>query len=92
MRLPWLLYAQYVAPSDEDSTETIEDIMGAEKLVPLPAARRRRGLSGFVNGLDGVLNTLEFCRDGVPREELRSRLQMKTAVFNKSSSSPNKPH
>jgi len=89
MRLPWLLYAQFIAPEDETSTETIETITGTEKLRPLPAARRRRGLSGFVNGLDGILNVLEFCRDGVPREELRNHIKSLNPNLKESSISIN---
>ena len=39
-------------------------------LVPLPAARRRRGLTAIKGLFQGVLSTLEFVRPGVTREEL----------------------
>ena len=69
MRLPWLLFKYYVAPSDEAPTESTTEIPGAEKLVPLTAARRRRGLTGVTGGFQAVLSILEFCRDGVSRED-----------------------
>jgi 5-methylcytosine-specific restriction enzyme B len=43
---------------------------GAERLVPLPAARRRRGLTSISGYLTPVMGTLEFVREGVSREEL----------------------
>ncbi len=75
MRLPWLLYTHYVAPSDDEETESREPIPGSEKLVPLPAARRRRGLTGVRGGFPSVLNILEFCRDGVSRDDLKNHIR-----------------
>ena len=62
MRLPWLLFTHYVAPSGED-------------LVPLPPARRRKGLTGISGGRQALLNILEFCRDGATREDLKSHIK-----------------
>ena len=75
MRLPWLLFKYYVAPSEEAPTESTTGIPGEEKLVPLPAARRSRGLTGVTGGFQAVLNILEFCRDGVSREDLKSHIR-----------------
>lgn len=75
LRLPWLLFSNYVAPSEEEPTESTSDIPGEERLVPLPAARRRRGLTGFTGGFQAVLNILEFCRDGATREDLKSQIR-----------------
>ena len=75
MRLPWLLYQHYVAPSDEDRTVSPSVLPGEEKLVPLPAARRRKGLTGVSGGRQALLNILEFCRDGVTREALVSHVK-----------------
>ena len=63
MRLAWLLYARYVEGSKPPP------------LVPLPAARRSRGLTGITGGFQATLNILEFCRDGVPREDLTSHIR-----------------
>ena len=75
MRLPWMLFEYYVAQSVEVPTESKTGIPSEEKLAPLPAARRRRGLSGMTGGLQAVLNILEFCRDGVSREDLKSHFK-----------------
>lgn len=60
--LAWMLYARFVQPPTEPPP--------GEKLVPLPAARRRRGLTAIRGLFSGVLSTLEFVRDGVTRAEL----------------------
>ena len=43
--------------------------------MPLPAARRRRGLTAIRGLFPGVLSTLEFVKDGVTRTELLDFLQ-----------------
>ena len=67
--LAWMLYARFVKPT-EDTTEP--DIRPDEeaRLVPLPAVRRRRGLTAIRGLFPGVLSTLEFVRDGVTRDAL----------------------
>ena len=72
MRLPWMLFEYYVAQSVEAPTETTTAILGEEKLVPLPAVMRRRGLTTMAVGFQSVLNILESCRDGVSHEDLMS--------------------
>lgn len=70
MALPWMLYARYVLPPTDQRTEE-ETRPGREtKLLPLPAARRRRGLTALKGLFPSVLSTLEFVRRGVTREEL----------------------
>lgn len=67
--LPWMLYAQFVqAPTEvtEKITPTVDDT----KLIPLPAPRRRRGLTAIKGLFPGILSTLEFVRDGVTRPQL----------------------
>jgi hypothetical protein len=70
MCLPWMLYERYVQPPPDQRTE--EEIrLGREtRLLPLPAVRRRRGLTAIKGLFPGVLSTLEFVRKGVTREEL----------------------
>jgi len=75
MRLPWLLYTHYVAQSDEERTESRSGTPGKETLVPLPAARRRKGLTGVTGGRQALLNILEFCRDGAAREDLKNHVK-----------------
>jgi 5-methylcytosine-specific restriction protein B len=67
--LPWMLYARFAQPPTEITEK--ETSPGAEtKLLPLPAARRRRGLTAIRGLFPGVLSALEFVRDGVTRPEL----------------------
>ena len=67
MALAWLLYTRYV----QDAAEITEPEPGdRSRLLPLPAARRRRGLTAIRGLFPGVLSTLEFVRDGVTREEV----------------------
>ena len=75
MRLPWLLFTHYVAPSGEERTEYPQGVPGEERLVPLPAARRRKGLTGVTDGRQALLNILEYCRDGATREDLKSHIK-----------------
>ncbi len=70
MALPWLLYERFVQPPPPDRTEE-ETSPGREtRLLPLSAARRRRGLTAIKGLFPGLLSALEFVRDGVTRDEL----------------------
>jgi len=70
MGLPWLLYKQFVLRPDEAPPEADTTSHGEAALTPLPAARRRRGLTPTRGYFQGMLSTLEFIRDGVTRQEL----------------------
>ena len=77
MRLPFLLYRNYVE-SSEDAVEKEKDtkrVSDVKTLVPLPAARRSRGLTGVSGGFQALLSILEFCREGVQREDLKSHIR-----------------
>jgi hypothetical protein len=65
--LPWMLYARFVRA---DSTEKETPVDEQSQLLPLPAARRRRGLTAIRGLFPAVLSTLEFMREGVTRQEL----------------------
>jgi 5-methylcytosine-specific restriction enzyme B len=69
MALPWMLYERFVQPPPPERTER-ETGPGETQLVPLSAARRRRGLTAIKGLFPGLLSTLEFVRDGVTRDEL----------------------
>ena len=59
-----------------DLTESDESKQAsAERLVPLPAARRRKGLTRITGGRSTLLDILEFCRDGVTRQDLKSHFK-----------------
>ena len=60
MRLPWLLFKDYVEPSEP------------EKLLPFPAARRRKGLTGVTGDFETVQNVLDYISEGVPREDVKN--------------------
>ena len=68
LKLPWLLYA-LVTSVEQDPTTTVVG-PGTAQLVPLPAARRRRGLTAIRGLFQQVLATLEVVGDGMTREEL----------------------
>lgn len=68
MALGWLLYERVAGEGEK--TEVVVDHGKATKLQPLPAARRRRGLTATRGLYPAMLSTLEFVKDGVSREEL----------------------
>lgn len=70
MALPWMLYKQFVLRPDEAPAESDGSSPDGAALTPLPAARRRRGLTPVRGYFQGMLSTLEFVRDGVTRQEL----------------------
>lgn len=69
MTLPWLLLERNVRRS-ADKTEKVQKPGIDTKLQPLPAARRRRGLTAIRGLFPALLSTLEFVRPGVSRDEL----------------------
>jgi hypothetical protein len=69
MSLPWVLYKQCVQES-ESRSEVASEPEPERRLLPLPAARRRRGLTPIRGLFHGVLSSLEFLRKGVTRAEL----------------------
>ena len=60
MRLPWLLFKDYVEAPEP------------EKLSPFPAARRRKGLTGVTGDFETLQNILDYCSEGVPREDVKN--------------------
>jgi len=76
MVLPWLLFAKLVrSEADEDRTEEPASISGEERLVPLPAVRRRKGLTSIKGGFRALPAILDVIQDGVTREELIAELR-----------------
>ncbi|RYG99369.1 MAG: restriction endonuclease [Alphaproteobacteria bacterium] len=74
MTLPWLLYIHYVNDESGDATEIVGDRPGETRLNPLPANRRRRGMTGIGGGLASVLGMLEFAKEGCKREDFIAHL------------------
>lgn len=76
MRLPWLLFKDYVEPSEpEEETEIPTAVPGEEALSPFPAARRRRGLTGVTGDFQALRSILDFCTEGVSREDLKAHVK-----------------
>jgi len=69
MSVAWHLLEQFVR-SKGSKTEFVVDPGVSTKLEPLPAARRRRGLTALRGLFPSMLSTLEFVRQGVSRDEL----------------------
>ena len=62
----------YVAPRDDEGKEPTGESRNDARLVPFPAARRRKGLTTVTGGYQTLLNILNYCRDGTTREDLTS--------------------
>ncbi len=69
MALPWMLYERFVQ-KDDGGTAAAGREGDNVRLVPLPAAVRRKGLTPIKGQFPGVLSSLDFIRDGVTRQEL----------------------
>ena len=67
MTLPWRLFRTFVKPAKNSSGS--DDSDDPEDLIPLPAARRRRGLTGVRGMFSGMLEALKFLRGGASRAE-----------------------
>jgi len=67
MTFPWYLV--------EKSGEAQPASTPSGRLDPLPAGRRRRGLTSTKGNYDWVLRVLDFVGDGVPRDDLYSFLR-----------------
>ncbi len=76
MAMAWYLYelVENETP-EEDRLAKPGLVSGDETLLPLPAARRRRGMTAVQGGLATVLGILEFCKQGATREDLLDQIQ-----------------
>lgn len=70
MIIPWMLLLDYGNAPAVDKTESASAVPGVTQLVPLPASRRRKGLTAAHNGFSWMLSILEECREGLTRDEL----------------------
>ena len=68
MMLPWMLTALVDESDPLATTESIEG--GQARLKPLPAARRRKGMTSGKWDFKAMLSILEFVQDKPSREEL----------------------
>jgi MoxR-like ATPase len=71
MALAWYLYELIDAEKPaEERTATLGPVAGEETLLPLSAARRRRGLTAIKGNFSTVLTVLEVVKEGMSREDL----------------------
>lgn len=73
MSMPWLFH---VGPNNasEDATEVVDDA-GKARLQPLPAARRRKGLTALGGYFDSMLSILQRVESGITREDFIDHLR-----------------
>ena len=70
MTLPWLLYMKFVREQETEATEIADPATGQERLNPLPAERRRRGMLAIGGGIATIRAIIEFAKEGCKREDL----------------------
>lgn len=70
MTLPWMLYSLLPSEEDETTSEPTETKGGEIRLKPLPAARRRKGLTAIGGTFQRMLAVLQEIEDGMTREDL----------------------
>lgn len=70
MALPWILYERHAEERPEQPTVAPASEGEEPRLLPLPAARRRRGLTAIKGLFPGTLSVLEFLQAGATRDEL----------------------
>jgi hypothetical protein len=86
MMVPWVLYEEYVQQRAEDTTTTEQVTSGGDvRLMPRPAASRRRGLLAIGGYLSTLRAILEFVRDGCQREDLREHIRSLSPTLKPSS-------
>lgn len=70
MTLPWLLYLRFVQEHEAEATAIADLSTGQERLKPLPAERRRRGMLAIGGGVATIRAIIEFAKEGCKREDL----------------------
>lgn len=85
MALPWLLYAAYVQAQVDDTTVVVDAATGTETLNPLPAARRRKGLTAIGGSLAAIRSMIEFAAEGCTREDFKAHIRAINPKLNESS-------
>lgn len=71
-KLPWFLYE---IEAGEETTTARGARPGDDALLPLPAIRRRKGLTAIAGGFPTVLDLLQELREGLPREDFLDYLR-----------------
>ncbi|MES2074379.1 MAG: hypothetical protein V4462_02065 [Pseudomonadota bacterium] len=75
MTLPWLLLGSRSEELDAATRIDPEAPAGYEKLVPLPADRRRRGMLAIGGSFATVRSMIEFAKDGCSREDFKEHIR-----------------
>lgn len=75
MTLPWLLYMKFVQEQEVEATEIADPATGQERLNPLPAERRRRGMLAIGGGVATIRAIIEFAKEGCKREDLMEHMR-----------------
>jgi hypothetical protein len=85
MALPWLLYATNIQEPADDTTVVVDAAAGTETLNPLPAARRRKGLTAIGGSLPAIRSMIEFAGEGCTREDFKAHIRAINPKLNDSS-------
>lgn len=75
LALPWMLYVHHAQSPELEPTEVSDPVTGKEKLNPLPAARRRRGMLAIGGGTETIRAMIEFALEGCTREDFIEHMQ-----------------
>lgn len=70
MTLPWMLFGLLSAGDEEQTSEPDDEKGGEVRLRPLPAVRRRKGLTAIGGTFQRMLAVLQEIEDGMTREDL----------------------
>ncbi|WP_248767242.1 hypothetical protein [Pseudomonas sp. MWU12-2345] len=75
LTLPWLLYVTHVQNPELEATEVSDPESRDERLNPLPAERRRRGMVAIGGGLATIQAMIEFLVQSSTRDDFIDHLQ-----------------
>lgn len=75
MKLPWVLYRSLNVAPDKGDTVQPGSEPGATRLLPLPAARRRKGLLAIKDYFTSLLGMLQFAEAGCTRTDFREHIR-----------------
>lgn len=75
MTLPWLLLSRLPKQIDATTESDPDELPGEERLVPLPADRRRRSMLTINGWFATVRSMLEFAKDGCTREDFKEHIR-----------------
>lgn len=74
MTLPWLLFSRLPKQTDATTESSPDELPGEDRLVPLPADRRRRRMLAIAGSFTTVRSMLEFAKNGCTREDFKEHI------------------